>query len=116
MKWTPFATTASLLVACAAWTAPDAWAADADQAQALATQNNCFKCHHVEKKKDGPSYKEVAAKYRDKGKAEAQERILNHLTTGEKAKFPDGHEEKHKVIKAKDPAEVKNLVDWILSQ
>jgi cytochrome c len=91
-----------------------AQAMDAEAAQALARQNNCFKCHSVEKKKDGPAYKEVAAKY--KGKADAQERLVKHLTTGEKAKFPDGHEEEHKIIKAKDPADIKNLVDWILAQ
>ncbi len=91
-----------------------AHAVEADAAQALARQNNCFKCHSVEKTKDGPAYKDVAAKY--KGKADAQARLVTHLTTGEKAKFPDGHEEEHKIIKAKDPAEVKNLVDWILAQ
>lgn len=99
----------------AALTLPSAgWALDADAAQALARQNNCFKCHSVDKKKDGPAYKDVAAKY--KGKTDAQDRIVKHLTTGEKAKFPDGHEEEHKVIKAKDAADVKNLADWILAQ
>ena len=91
-----------------------ALAADADAAKELARANNCFKCHSVDKKKDGPAYKEVAAKY--KGKADAASRLFTHLTTGEKAKFPDGHEEEHKVIKAKSPDETKNLVDWILSQ
>ena len=91
-----------------------ALAADADAAQALARQNNCFKCHSVEKKKDGPSFKETAAKY--KGKAEAADRLYQHLTTGEKAKFPDGHEEDHKIIKAKSPEETKNLIDWVLAQ
>ncbi len=92
-----------------------AHAVDAAAAEALARsgQNNCFKCHSIEKKKDGPAYKEVAAKY--KGKADAEARLITHLTTGEKAKFPDGHEEEHKIVKAKDPAEVKNLVQWILS-
>ena len=91
-----------------------AQAIDADAAQALARQNNCFKCHSVEKKKDGPSFKDVAAKY--KGKADPEDHIIHHLTSGEKAKFPDGHEEDHKIIKAKDPAEIKNLADWILAQ
>ena len=91
-----------------------AQAVDADAAQALARQNNCFKCHSVDKKKDGPSFKESAAKF--KGKADAIERISKHLTSGEKAKFPDGHEEEHKIIKAKDPADVKNLAEWILAQ
>jgi cytochrome c len=88
-------------------------AADADAAQALARQNNCFRCHGVEKAKDGPAWKDVAAKY--KGKADAEQRLTTHLTTGEKAKFADGHEEEHKIIKSPDPAKTKNLVEWILS-
>lgn len=87
---------------------------DADAAQDLIKANNCSKCHAPDKKKDGPSYKETAAKY--KGKPEGEERIYKHLTTGEKAKFPDGHEEDHKRIKAKDVADTKNLIAWILAQ
>jgi cytochrome c len=86
-------------------------AADADAAQALARQNNCFKCHSVDKVKDGPPFKETAAKY--KGKPDAAEKLFKHLTTGGKAKFADGHEEEHKVIKAKEP-DARNLVNWIL--
>jgi cytochrome c len=90
---------------------------DVEAAKALARQNNCFKCHAVEKDKDGPSYKKVAEKY--KGKDNAEARLMEHITSGEKAKFPDGHEEEHKIIKTdppKDMAQIKNLVDWILSQ
>jgi len=97
--------------------APAAQAVDADAALALARQNNCLKCHAIEKDKDGPSYKKVAEKY--KGKANAEARLIEHITSGEKAKFPDGHEEEHKVIKTsppKDMAQIKNLVQWILSQ
>ena len=89
-------------------------AVDDEAAKALARQNNCFKCHSVDKEKDGPTYIKVAAKY--KGKANAEERLVTHITSGEKAKFPDGHEEEHKIIKTKDMAEIKNLVNWILSQ
>ena len=91
-------------------------AVDVDAAKALARENNCFKCHAVEKDKDGPAYKKVAEKY--KGKSEAEARLIEHLTTGEKAKFPDGHEEEHKIIKTtppKDMDQIKNLVEWILS-
>lgn len=88
-------------------------AVDADAAKETARANNCFKCHGVEKAKDGPAWKEVAAKY--KGKPEAFDRLSKHLTTGEKAKFPDGHEENHKIVKVANPAELKNLIDWILS-
>jgi cytochrome c len=97
--------------------APAAQAVDADAALALARQNNCLKCHAIEKDKDGPSYKKVAAKY--KGKANAETRLIEHITSGEKAKFPDGHEEEHKIVKTsppKDMAQIKNLVEWILAQ
>lgn len=90
-----------------------AYAVDAAAAEALARQNGCLKCHGIDKKKDGPSYREVAAKY--KGKSEAEQRLITHITTGEKAKFPDGHEEDHKIIKTKDMNEIKNLIQWILS-
>jgi cytochrome c len=108
-------TAIALATSLALLTAPKAaYAVDDAAAEATARQNNCFKCHAVEKKKDGPAYKEVAAKY--KGKADAETRLTTHLTTGEKAKFPDGHEEEHKVVKVKDPAELKNLIGWILSR
>ncbi|MES2127186.1 MAG: c-type cytochrome [Pseudomonadota bacterium] len=89
------------------------YAMDAAAAESLARQNGCLKCHGIDKKKDGPAYKEVAAKY--KGKAGAEARLTTHITSGEKAKFPDGHEEDHKIIKTKDKAEISNLVQWILS-
>jgi cytochrome c len=109
MMFNPLAAAAGLLFL---FSVP-AVAVDADAAQVLARQSNCFKCHAIDKKKDGPAYKEVAAKY--KGKAGAQERLVTHITSGEKAKFEDGHEEDHAMVKSKDPAQIKNLVDWILS-
>jgi cytochrome c len=89
-------------------------AADADAAQRLARQSNCFKCHAVDKKKEGPAYHDVAAKY--KGKPEAKARLVEHITSGEKVKFDDGHEEEHAIVKTKDKAQIDNLVDWILAQ
>lgn len=94
-----------------------AFAVDAAEAKALARQNKCLNCHSIDKDGDGPAYKKVAEKYR--GKANAEARLIEHITTGEKAKFPDGHEEEHKIVKtspAKDMAQIKNLVQWILSQ
>lgn len=89
---------------------------DVEGAKALARQNNCFKCHAVDKDKGGPAYKKVAEKF--KGKENAEARLIEHITSGEKAKFPDGHEEAHKIVQTsppKDMAQIKNLVDWILS-
>lgn len=109
----------SATLACAALLllSSTAHAVDAEAAKSLARQNNCFKCHAVDKDKDGPSYKKVAAEFR--GKANAEARLIEHITSGEKAKFPDGHEEEHKIVKTsppKDMDQIRNLVQWILAQ
>ena len=57
--------------------------------------------------------RDAAAKY--KGDPQAQERLVFHVTSGEKVKFSDGHEEEHKKVKTSDANETRNLVDWILS-
>ena len=93
------------------------FAVDVEGAKALARQNNCLKCHGIDKDKEGPAYTKVAAKY--KGKADAEAKLINHIMSGEKAKFPDGHEEEHKIVKTSPPndkEQIKNLVQWILSQ
>lgn len=88
-------------------------AAEADAAQDLAKSSGCFKCHAIEKRKDGRPYRDVAAKF--KGSPDAEDKLIFHVTSGEKVKFPDGHEEGHKKVKTKDPNEIRNLVRWILS-
>ncbi len=87
---------------------------DIDAAKALARQENCTKCHAVDKKKEATSFKEVATKY--KGKKDAETTLIKHITSGPKVKLDDGTEEEHKIIKTKDDVQLKNLVGWILSQ
>lgn len=86
---------------------------DGSAAEALAKKSGCLKCHAVDRKKDGPSFKETAAKY--KSKADAEEKLVTHLTTTPKIKV-DGKEELHDALKTKDQAQLKNLVRWILSR
>ncbi|MFA7270956.1 MAG: c-type cytochrome [Sterolibacterium sp.] len=88
-------------------------AADEEAAKALAKSNDCFKCHAVDKEKKGPSYKKISAKY--KGKADGPDKVIKNITTGPKVKLDDGKEEDHKIIDTKDPKQLKNLTDWILS-
>ena len=88
-------------------------AADAVAAQDLAKASGCFKCHGVDKKKDGPALRDAAAKFKPKG--DAEDKLIYHVTSGERVKFPDGHEEDHKKVKTSDPNQTKNLVRWILS-
>lgn len=92
-----------------------ALAVDAGAAEELAQDNDCFKCHAVEKTKKGPSYKKIAAKYKGK-EAEGEKNIIKNITTGPKVKLEDGTEEDHKIINTKDPAKIKNLIAWILSR
>jgi cytochrome c len=92
---------------------PVAMAQDADAAQALIRKSECLKCHAVDKKKDGPSFKETAGKY--KGKADAPQKLFTHLTTRPKIKVDD-KEEEHTTLKGAKDEDVRNVVQWILSR
>ena len=90
-------------------------AADVDEkaAQSLMKKSGCFKCHSVDKKKDAPPYKEIAAKH--KGKADAEQKLYTHLTTNPKVKV-DGKEESHDSLKSKKDEDIRNVIGWILSR
>lgn len=115
MKTTPVprALAVTALAALALVMASPAIAVNEDAAMALAKKSDCTKCHSVDKKKEGPPYKETAAKY--KGKADAVDKLYIHLTTTPKVKV-DGKEEEHKAVKTKDEADIKNLIAYILSR
>jgi cytochrome c len=93
--------------------AVQAQSVDASAAEALMKKSGCMKCHAVSAKKDGPSFKETAAKY--KGKPDAEAALYKHLTTGPTIKI-DGKEERHEIIKTKNDAEIKNVIAYILSR
>lgn len=102
-------------VACLTAATPSL-SADEDAVKALLKKNDCFKCHAIDKTKKGPSYKKIAAKYKEKGNlAEAEQKMIKHMTTSPKVKLEDGTEEEHKIIDTKDPAELKSVAQWILS-
>ncbi len=73
--------------------------------EALAKKNNCLKCHAVDKKKDGPAFKEVAKKQKG-NEAKLAEFILKGGKVGN---------EDHDPIKSKSADEAKTLAKWILS-
>ncbi len=105
-----------LLAAAAAvfaFSVPAVAAVDAEGATKMLKDNGCTKCHAVDKDKKGPSFKKTAAAM--KGKADAEAKLVTFLTTGPKIKMDDGTQEEHKVVKG-DPAQVKNLVQFILAQ
>lgn len=86
-----------------------AWPAQASEE--LAKKHACLACHTVDKKMVGPSYKDVAAKYRNDKGAEAKlfEKVKKGGTGvwGQVPMPPNG---------AVPDADIKTLVKWILSQ
>jgi cytochrome c len=88
-------------------------AVDVDDAEKLAKKSGCNKCHSLSAKKEGPPYKETAAKY--KGKADAEQKLFTHMTTNPKVEV-DGKEERHDSPKTKDEAQIRNLVRYILTR
>jgi cytochrome c len=111
MKVSPLVAAAAAMFA---FSLPASAAVDADAAVKLAKDNGCAKCHSVDKAKKGPAYQKTAAKF--KGKADGEAKLIEILTKSPKVKFEDGTEEEHKAVNTKDPAQVRNLVQWILAQ
>lgn len=77
--------------------------------EALAKKNNCLACHQIDKKSIGPSYKDIAKKY--KGQADAVAKLSEKVKKGGKgvwgpipmppnASVPD--------------ADINKLVQWVL--
>ena len=100
----------AFVLACGATFIADA--ADDAAAEALVKKSKCLTCHSVDKKKDGPSFKETAAK--NKGKSDAEQKLYTHLTTHPKVKV-DGKEETHESLKTTNDSEIKNVISWILA-
>ena len=87
-----------------------AGAGNALASEALAKKHNCLACHAADKKLVGPSYQEVAAKY--KGQKDAEAKLVAKVKNGgagawgqvpmpPNASVPD--------------ADIKALVKWVLS-
>lgn len=87
-----------------------ALAADAKAAEALAKNSGCFACHAADKKLVGPSYKDVAAKYRNDKNAEAN--LVKKVKAGGKGMWGDVPMPPNAHVK---DADIKAIVQWILS-
>ena len=103
----------AMLALATTFAATPVLAADDAAAEALVKKSKCLTCHSVDKKKEGPPFKETAAKY--KGKPDGEAKLVTHLTTSPKVKV-DGKEEAHENLKTKNDADVKNVAQWILSR
>jgi cytochrome c len=84
--------------------------AHAQDPQALAEKSACLACHDVDKKIVGPSYKEVAAKYKDDKDAEAK--LFKKVKEGGSGVWGAIPMPPNSAVKDDD---IKTLVKWILS-
>ena len=76
--------------------------------EALAKKHNCLVCHQVDKKVIGPSYKDIAKKYKGQNVAAQLEQKVKKGGVGVWGQIPMPPNP------AVPDADVKKLVDWIL--
>jgi cytochrome c len=77
----------------------------------LAKKYNCLACHAVDKKVVGPSYKDVAAKYRGDKTAEAK--LIEKVKKGGVGVWGQIPMPPNSTV---PDADIKALVQWVLSQ
>jgi len=77
-------------------------AAPVQAQEAAAKSAGCLNCHAVDTKKVGPSFKDIAKKF--KGQADAQDKLVAALTSGKG----------HPAVKASE-ADIKGAVSWVLA-
>ncbi|HWH83552.1 MAG TPA: c-type cytochrome [Burkholderiaceae bacterium] len=85
--------------------------ATAQDASALAQKYNCLTCHAVDAKKIGPSYKDVAAKY--KGNTEAAAKLAAKVKAGGSGVWGTIPMPPNAAVPDDD---LKKLVGWVLAQ
>ncbi len=91
-------------LALALWIAPPAQASEE-----LAKKYNCLACHQTDKKLVGPSYQDVAAKY--KGQADAADKLAAKVKAGGVGVWGQVPMPPNPTV---PDADMKALVTWIL--
>lgn len=81
------------------------------ESQAMATKYTCFNCHNPDSKVVGPTYREVAAKYRND--ADATAKLIAQMEAGGSGKWGAVPMTPFKGIVPAD--DMKKLADWIMS-
>lgn len=79
--------------------------------QALAQKSACMTCHAVDKKIVGPSFKEVAAKY--KGDKSAEAKLIKKVKEGGSGVWGQVPMPPNPQVKDED---IKTIVQWVLAQ
>jgi cytochrome c len=96
------------LVIVAAAAAAAVLAAPAQADEALAKKHNCLACHAIDKKLVGPSYKDIAKKYKGQNVAA---KLADKVKKGGSGVWGPVPMPPNPAV---PDADVKKLVDWIL--
>lgn len=99
---------AALLLSCTF--AHGQGAPDAARAKQIASQHACLGCHAADKKLVGPSYQDVAAKY--KGDAGAREHLAQKIKAGGSGVWGPVPMPPNPSL---SDADVQVLIDWVLA-
>ena len=94
-----------------AWAGHNAFAQtlDAAAAESLMKKSGCSSCHTVDKKLVGPTYKDIAAKYRNVKGAEAD--LIKKVKAGGKGVWGEVPMLPNERLKDED---IKAMVQWVL--
>ncbi|WP_429300078.1 c-type cytochrome [Paraburkholderia sp. GAS199] len=90
--------------------APVAHAADAQRGQAIANANACMGCHAVDRKLVGPSFQQIAAKY--KGDPQAPAKLARKVKDGGSGVWGMIPMPAHQSM---SDADIRTVVDWVLA-
>ena len=99
------------VIAACAMSAAMALCGAAQANEKLAQSSGCMTCHGVDKKIIGPTYKDIAAKYRSDKSAQAS--LEKKVKAGGKGVWGDIPMPPNAHLKDED---IKTLVAWVLAQ
>jgi cytochrome c len=105
-----FVTLAVVTAAAAAVAASAAHAADAPRGFVIAKSNACLGCHTLDRKLVGPSFQQVAARYKDNTQAEAL--LARKVKDGGSGVWGAIPMPAHPAM---SDADIRTVVDWVLA-
>ncbi len=101
---------ASLMFGAAGLFVSTAYAADVPSGQRVAGANACMGCHAVDRKLVGPSFQQIAAKY--KGDAQAPAKLARKVKDGGSGVWGMIPMPAHQSM---SDADIHAVVDWVLA-
>lgn len=110
MKREVIVLTSVLVGALAGLVVSAAHAADAQRGQIVANTNACMGCHAVDRKLVGPSFQQIAAKY--KGDAQAPAKLARKVKDGGAGVWGVIPMPAHQSM---SDADIKAVVEWVLA-